>query len=68
MKDIPRFFFVLGFIIEAHKVMISLQVLGRLAQQCDGLSDGLRKNNGCEELITLSNKDLNTLIFLIKVG
>ena len=67
MKDSPRCF-VLGFIIEAHKVMISLQVLGRLAQQCDGLPDGLRKNNGCEEMITLSNKDLNILIFLIQVG
>ena len=48
--------------------MISVQVLGRLAQQCDGLPDGLRKNNGCEEMITLSNKDLNILIFLIQVG
>ena len=67
MKDSPRCF-VLGFIIAAHKGMISLQVLGRLAQQCDGLPDGLRKNIGCEEMITLSNKDLNTLIFLMKVG
>ena len=52
MKDILRFFFVLGFIIEAHKVIISLQILGRLAQQCDGLSDGLmRNNNNCEKVI-----------------